>query len=101
MNVDADAVAAAVAGGLGAEALVLLTNVPGLLRAREDPTSVVPSVPREGFDAALALAGGRMKKKLFAARDALAAGVPKVVIGPSRVDRPVDHALAGGGTVFA
>jgi [amino group carrier protein]-L-2-aminoadipate 6-kinase len=100
VNVDADAVAAAVAGALGAEALLLLTNVPGLLSSVSDPASLVASVPREGFDAALGLADGRMRKKLLAARDALAGGVPRVVIASSRVDGPVARALAGEGTVF-
>jgi len=100
VNVDADAIAAAVAGALGAEALLLLTNVPGLLRSPEDLSSVIPSVDRAGFDAALALAGGRMKKKLLAAREALNAGVGKVVIGPSQADGPVGQALEGWGTVF-
>ena len=101
VNVDADAVAAAVAGALGAEALVLLTNVPGLLRDPADPTTVVPTVGRNDLDAALALAGGRMKKKMLAARDALAAGVGRVVIASSRADGPVARALAGGGTVLS
>ena len=101
VNVDADAVAAAVAGALRAEALVLLTNVPGLLRSATDPSSVVARVERDGFDAALALAAGRMKKKLLAARDALGAGVGRVVIGSSQVEAPVGRALAGEGTVFA
>jgi [amino group carrier protein]-L-2-aminoadipate 6-kinase len=101
VNVDADAVAAAVAGALRAEALVLLTNVPGLLRDPHDPTTVVADVPRDGFATALALAGGRMKKKLLAAREALRAGVPRVVIGPSDGDTPVAAALGGTGTVFS
>ncbi len=101
VNVDADAVAAAVAGALGAEALVLLTNVPGLLRSVDDPASVVPHVARPEFDAALALADGRMRKKLVAARDALETGVPRVVVASSRVEGPVGRALAGEGTVFA
>jgi len=100
VNVDADAVASALAGALRAEALVLLTNVPGLLRSLDDPASLVRSVPREGFDSALAWADGRMRKKLLAARDALTAGVSRVVIAPSAVEQPVGHALAGGGTVF-
>ncbi len=101
VNVDADAVAAAVAGAMGAEALVLLTNVPGLLREPSDPTSVVPTVGRDEFDAALGLAGGRMKKKLLAARDALAGGVGRVVIASSREASPVARALAGRGTVLS
>ena len=100
VNVDADSVAAAVAGALRAEALVLLTNVPGLLRSVDDPMSVVPRVPRAEFDAALALADGRMRKKLLAAHAAQDAGVGSVVIAPSQVPGPVARALAGGGTVF-
>jgi [amino group carrier protein]-L-2-aminoadipate 6-kinase len=101
VNVDADAVAAAVAAALHAEALVLLTNVPGLLRSLEDPSSVVPHVARDEFEGALALADGRMKKKLLAAREALTGGVGRVVIGSSRLDGPVGRALRGEGTVFA
>ncbi len=100
VNVDADGVAAAVAGALGASALVLLTNVPGLLRDKDDPATVIPRLRPDEVDAALPLAAGRMRKKLLAARDAVRAGVPRVVIGPSSVDRPVERALAGGGTVI-
>jgi len=100
VNVDADAVASAVAVTLRAEALVLLTNVPGLLRDPGDPASLIARVPSSEFSAALALAGGRMKKKLLAARDAVAGGVPRVAIASSRSERPVERALAGEGTVF-
>jgi [amino group carrier protein]-L-2-aminoadipate 6-kinase len=101
VNVDADRVAARVAGALGAEALVLLTNVPGLLRDRDDPTSLVRSVKRSEVATALPVAQGRMRKKVLAAREALEAGVTRVVIAPSARDNPVGRALAGEGTVFA
>jgi len=101
LNVDADAVAAAVAAAVGAEALVLLTNVPGLLRDPDRPETLIREVPRDGFEAALALAGGRMRKKVLAARAALDGGVPKVVIASSKVETPLQGALAGAGTVFA
>jgi [amino group carrier protein]-L-2-aminoadipate 6-kinase len=101
VNVDADRAAARVAGAIGAEALVLLTNVPGLLRDRTDPRSVIRSVARSEVDSVLPFAEGRMRKKVLAAQEALDAGVPRVVIGPSSVDAPVERALAGDGTVFA
>ncbi len=100
VNVDADRVAARVAGALGAEALVLLTNVPGLLRDRSDPASVIPRVDRAEIEAVLPVAEGRMRKKVLAARDALDAGVGRVVIAPSTVDAPITGALAGRGTVI-
>ena len=101
VNVDADGVAAAVAGALGATALVLLTNVPGVLRDKGDPSSLIPRIRPEEIDSILPLAHGRMRKKLIAARDAVRAGVPRVVIAPSNVERPVERALSGGGTVIA
>lgn len=101
INIDADRAAAQTAGALGAERLVLLTNVPGLLREFPDEGSLVASVARDGLADAEALAGGRMKKKVLAAGEALALGVGRVVIGDARRPRPVTTALAGAGTVFA
>ncbi|HTW39701.1 MAG TPA: [LysW]-aminoadipate kinase [Thermoplasmata archaeon] len=101
VNVDADRAASEVAAALAAETLVLLTNVPGLLRDRADASTVIRSVGRNEVDAVLPFAAGRMRKKVLAAQSALAAGVPRVVIGSSQGERPVARALAGEGTVFA
>ena len=99
VNVDADRAAAQVAVALHAEALLLLTNVPGLLRDPDDPGSIVPAVEVGRFDSFLALAKGRMRKKLLAAREAREGGVAKVVISSSAGPSPVSSALAGKGTV--
>ncbi len=101
VNVDADRVAAEVAAALGADALVLLTNVPGLLRRVDDPTSVIPRIARDRFEEFLPLAHGRMKKKLLAAQAALAGGVGRVAIAASAHVPPIARALAGDGTVIA
>jgi [amino group carrier protein]-L-2-aminoadipate 6-kinase len=101
VNVDADRVAAAVAGALGAEALLLLTNVPGLLRDKENPGSRIDTVGRDEIESVLPFAAGRMRKKVLAAREALEHGVGRVVIGSSQGPDPVDRALKGDGTVFA
>ncbi len=100
VNVDADRVAAQVAVALGATDLLLLTNVPGLLRSVDDPSSRIARVPKTDVATLVPLAQGRMKKKVLAARDALAGGVVRVVIGSSRGDAPVARALAGDGTVI-
>jgi acetylglutamate/LysW-gamma-L-alpha-aminoadipate kinase len=100
LNVDADRVAAAVAVALRAESLVLLTNVNGLRRDPEDPNSVIAHVARADLGSAVSLAGGRMKKKVLAAQEALAGGVGSVVIASSQGRDPVARALAGSGTVF-
>ncbi len=100
LNVDADRVAAAVAVALSAEALVLLTNVTGVRRDPEDPASLISRVARTEIDTVLSCAGGRMKKKVLAASDALTGGVASVVIASSQGKDPVARALSGGGTVF-
>lgn len=45
-NVNADTAAAEIAVALGAEKLVLLTDVPGLLRDPQDPATLIAELPR-------------------------------------------------------
>ncbi len=101
VNVDADRAAASIAVALRADTLVLLTNVPGLLKDPEDPSSLIAHVHRDEIESVLPLAKGRMRKKLLAAREALTGGVARVVIAPSGVASPVGRALEGHGTVVA
>lgn len=100
VNVDADRAAAAVAGALGAERLVLLTTAPGVLRDASDEGTLLDrcALPREG-PVPYAASGG-MHRKLIAAREALLAGVPGVSVCDGRVPRPVTAALAGAGTTL-
>lgn len=100
LNVDADRIAAAVASALHAEALLLLTNVPGVLRDLNDPSTLLACVDRSTEGEALALARGRMHKKVRAAIDAVHHGVGRAVIAWSTGRDPIRHALEGGGTVF-
>jgi acetylglutamate/LysW-gamma-L-alpha-aminoadipate kinase len=85
---------------LGAEVLVLLSNVPGLLERFPDETSLVPSIAPEAVGAAIDLAQGRMKKKVLAAKEALEAGVARIVLGDARRAEPIRAALRGAGTVI-
>lgn len=101
VNVDADRIAAEVAVALRADTLLLLTNVPGLLRDRNDPATLVRTVERGQIDDLMPLAQGRMRKKMLAARTTLEGGVARVVIGSSQGIAPVERALAGAGTVFS
>src|SRR5207245_3675582 len=77
LNVDGDRVAARIAVAIDADALLILTNVPGLLRDVDDPSSLVAETTLEEAER---LAQGRMKKKILAAREALEAGIDEVVI---------------------
>lgn len=99
INVDGDRASAELAVALGAQTLLLLSNVPGLLRDLEDPTSLVAHVPLAEVEAAMAFAGGRMKKKLLGAQEAVEKGVTRVILGDANRETPVQDALAGTGTV--
>lgn len=101
VNVDGDRAAAAIAVALGARAVVNLSNVPGLLRDVDDPASRIPRVRRHELDDGDGPAQGRFRNKLIAAREALAGGVPQVVLASADRERPVASALAGDGTVIA
>lgn len=94
LNLDADRAAAALAVALGAARLVLLTAAPGVLAAGGPLPHL--ELPAEG-PVELGWSAG-MRRKLGAARDALAGGVPLVRVADGRVEHPLAAALAGQGT---
>lgn len=94
VNVDADRVAAAVAVALASEALVILSNVPGILADPADPATLVRHLRGKEIADWEGRVKGRMKTKVAAARGALAGGVGSVVIADSRMDEPLRQALA-------
>lgn len=100
INVDGDRAAAQTAVQLNADALVILSNVRGLLRDYPDESSLIREARTANLAALTDLAGGRMKKKVLGAQEALSGGVPKVVFADGRVSRPIRNALDGNGTVF-
>ncbi len=100
INVDGDRAAAAIAAALGADTLLLLSNVPGLLRDFPDEASLIRHIPRAEIEAHLAFAEGRMKKKVLGAGEALAQGVGRVILGDARGANCVSRALAGEGSVI-
>jgi [amino group carrier protein]-L-2-aminoadipate 6-kinase len=100
LSTDADRLAATIAAGLPAAWLIVLSNVPGLLRDPADEATLVRQVPATGIDEYLALASGRMRVKLKAAAEAARAGVSHVVLADGRRDGPVLAARAGAGTAI-
>jgi acetylglutamate/LysW-gamma-L-alpha-aminoadipate kinase len=98
VNADADRAAAAIACGLHADALLILSNVPGLLRDVGDTVSLIARVPIAELQAAAAFAQGRFKKKILGAEEAIAGGVGRVVFATANAPQPVSAALSGGGT---
>jgi acetylglutamate kinase len=98
LNVNADDVAGAVAGGLGA-GVVFLTNVPGVLDDPAEPDSRLPRLRRAEVERRILdgrIAGG-MIPKVQAALAALDRGAPFAVVADGRTPDGVRAALAGGG----
>ena len=78
LNVNGDDAAAAIAAALGAAELLLVADVPGVMR----DGAVIPSLTPDAARALIAdgIAAGGMQAKLQAALNALAGGVPQVRI---------------------
>lgn len=96
LNVNADEVAAAVAGTLGAS-LVLLTDVAGVLDDPADPASLQRELTREQVRARIEdgrIAGG-MIPKVEAALEALARGAPRAIIADGRRPDRLSDVLEG------
>ena len=98
INVDGDRAAAMVAGAFKAEALVIVSDVPGLLRAFPDESTLITEIPRAKAEEFMSFAEGRMKKKVLGAVEAIAEGVGKVIFADGRVKEPITRALDGSGT---
>jgi acetylglutamate kinase len=90
-NVNADDVANAVACALQARKLVFLSDVPGLLRDINDPTSLISTLSLKEVEDLIerGIISGGMLPKIGGAVDALKAGVSKTHI----IDSALPHSL--------
>jgi acetylglutamate kinase len=91
LNVNADTAAAAVAESLGADKLVLLSDVPGVLRNRQDPNSLIGTLTESQAREMIrtgAIEGG-MIPKVESCLETISRGVSKVHI----VDGRIRHSL--------
>lgn len=90
-NINADEAAAAIAGALRSAKLIFLSDVPGIMRDREDPGSLVATVRADQVDGLIrqkVLEGG-MIPKVQGAVEALRSGVGKTHM----IDGRLPHAL--------
>lgn len=100
VNADADRAAAAVAGAIGAD-LVLLTDVSGVYADPEDEATRIDRADTpEALAAIDAAAEGFMTRKVMAAKEALERGASSVVIADANTNDPISSALAGEGTTI-
>ena len=104
-NVNADTAASAIAGALKAESLILMTDIKGLLKDKDDEESLIkkvyvsdiPSLVKDGI-----ISGG-MIPKVNCCKDAIRRGVNRVFITDGRVKHSILLELLsdeGSGTMF-
>ena len=104
-NINADTAAARIAAALGAETMICMTDVPGLLQNRDDSDTLISRVTLAEVDRLVdsgCISGG-MIPKVECCTDAVRRGVKKAMI----LDGRVPHAIlmemltdAGVGTMF-
>jgi acetylglutamate/LysW-gamma-L-alpha-aminoadipate kinase len=83
---------------LQAEKLLIFSNTAGLLARLDDPQSTVAEIEVDRIDGYVAMAQGRMKKKVLAAADAVRRGVGEVVLADANRDDAIEAAVQGEGT---
>lgn len=90
-NINADTAAAAVAKALRARKLAFISDVPGLLRDKDDPESLISSLPVGQIEVLrkAGVIGGGMLPKIESCAEAIAAGVHKVHL----IDGRMPHSL--------
>ena len=104
-NVNGDTAAAEIAGALGAERLIMMTNVPGIMTNIADPDSLIASVSIEEATQLVdsGVISGGMIPKLQCCINAIAKGVENVVIMDGRIPHAILMELLtdeGAGTMI-
>ncbi len=90
-NINGDTAAAFIAGALGAERLIMMTDIAGILRDQHDPATLIPkltvSQAKELY--ASGVISGGMIPKVDCCVDALSKGVESVIIMDGRVPHSI------------
>ena len=90
-NINGDTAAAFIAGALNAERLIMMTDIAGLLRDKDDPSTLIPALTvseaRKLFDEGV-ISGG-MIPKVDCCIEAIEKGVKHVVIMDGRVPHSI------------
>ena len=90
-NINGDTAAAYIAGALNAERLIMMTDIVGLLRDKDDPTTLIPNVTisrARALEASGVISGG-MIPKIECCIEAINEGVENVVIMDGRVPHSI------------
>lgn len=104
-NINGDTAVAHIAGALGAEKLIMMTDIAGILRDKDDPTTLIPKITLEEskqlHDSGI-ISGG-MIPKVECAVKAINEGVQNVIIMDGRVHHSILMELLtdeGAGTMI-
>ena len=90
-NINGDTAAAHVAGALSAERLIMMTDIAGVLRDKDDPSSLIPEITvtdAENLKAEGIISGG-MIPKVDCCVEAIREGVENVIIMDGRVPHSI------------
>ena len=90
-NINGDTAAAYIAGALNAERLIMMTDIVGLLRDKDDPSTLIPNVTiseARALEASGVISGG-MIPKIECCIEAINEGVENVVIMDGRVPHSI------------
>ncbi len=90
-NINADTAAAKIASALHAQRLILMTNIQGLLKDKDDPTSLIPLIDMEEAEGMIGsgIISGGMIPKIECCITALKNNVSKVIIMDGRIPHSV------------
>ena len=90
-NINSDTAAAHIAAALGAERLIMMTDIAGILKDKDDPSTLIPELTVEEAMALydVGIVSGGMIPKVDCCIRALGAGVKNVVIMDGRVPHSI------------
>ena len=90
-NINADTAAAHIAGALGAERFILMTDIAGILRDKDDPSTLIPEISLSEADSLFesGIISSGMIPKVQCCVTAIKAGVKNVVIMDGRVHHSI------------
>jgi acetylglutamate kinase len=90
-NINGDTAAAYIAGALGAERLIMMTDIAGILRDKDDPSTLIPAITigqAKDLYAEGVISGG-MIPKVDCCIEAIEEGVKNVIIMDGRVPHSI------------
>ncbi len=105
-NINGDTAAAYIAGALNAERLIMMTDIAGLLKDKDDPSTLIPEIRTDEIPSLMdeGIISGGMIPKVECCMEAIDKGVKNVIIMDGRVPHSILMELLtdeGAGTMVS